>query len=179
MQHGHQEDPLGNPAFWSSTSGQLFGSSKGEPPFLLSVIVYFFLFSLWFPLLYLSVSSLFSSILSSLFSSRSPLHCFFILLPSSSFVLSVNCGSWEHSKKEWVKLQGEGMLPSMYCVVDLHALTSQPPKSPERPSIADRSLETAATFLACGINAQRSILFRQSRVIYPPGVNFQLLFTPR
>lgn len=49
---------------------------------------------------------------------------------------------------------------SLFCVVDLHAITF--PQDPE--DLRNRTLELTATFLAMGLDADRSILFLQSHV---------------
>ena len=47
-----------------------------------------------------------------------------------------------------------------FCVVDLHAVTVK-----QDPKILKQNIrETAATFLACGINPKKSIIFNQSSV---------------
>ena len=48
----------------------------------------------------------------------------------------------------------------MFCVVDLHAITvAQDPKK-----LKDNIYETVATFIACGIDPKKSIIFNQSSV---------------
>ena len=48
----------------------------------------------------------------------------------------------------------------IYCVVDLHAITVF-----QKPSqLEDNVLETTATFLASGLNPEKSIIFNQSSV---------------
>lgn len=54
---------------------------------------------------------------------------------------------------------------ALYSVVDLHALTSTPARQ-TREELSGCSLRTAATLLAIGIDPNRSILFRQSRVAH-------------
>ena len=66
-------------------------------------------------------------------------------------------GNYLGALRNWVALQ-DGH-ECIYCVVDLHAITSwQDPAA-----LADATREMAATFLACGID-DRSILFHQSAV---------------
>jgi tryptophanyl-tRNA synthetase len=58
----------------------------------------------------------------------------------------------------WVKQQDNQ--EAFYCLVDLHAITA--PWDPRE--LRDRTIETAAVLLACGIDPDRSVLFRQSDV---------------
>ena len=58
----------------------------------------------------------------------------------------------------WVALQEVG--ETIYCIVDLHALTV--PYEPE--ALRDSVYDTAATLLAAGIDPERCIFFRQSDV---------------
>ena len=67
-------------------------------------------------------------------------------------------GNYLGAIRNWVALQdGHDCL---FCVVDLHAITSF--QDPAR--LRAQSLEMAATLLACGIDPARSILFAQSAV---------------
>ena len=64
--------------------------------------------------------------------------------------------SW--SPKKFVSLQNE--MECIYCVVDLHAITSfQKPNE-----LQNNVLETVASFLATGLNPNKSIIFNQSSV---------------
>ena len=68
----------------------------------------------------------------------------------------VHIGNYLGALKNWVALQDEG--EAIYCVVDLHAITV-----PQDPKILhDKTLETAALYLACGINPDKSTIFVQS-----------------
>ena len=61
--------------------------------------------------------------------------------------------------KNWVSLRDQ-YDSSLYCVVDLHALTV--PQDPE--SLRRQTRETAAAYFACGIDYNESIVFHQSAV---------------
>ena len=61
--------------------------------------------------------------------------------------------------KQWVALQ-DGH-DAFYCVVDLHALTMNPPPPDE---LRERTLVSAAQLLAAGLDPDRCTLFLQSHV---------------
>lgn len=60
--------------------------------------------------------------------------------------------------KNWVKLQED--YECFYTIVDLHAITVRQ----EPAELRKQTLDTAAIFLACGIDPQKSVLFIQSHV---------------
>jgi len=67
-------------------------------------------------------------------------------------------GNYLGAIRNWVALQADH--ECLYCVVDLHAITSfQDPAK-----LRAQSLEMVATFLACGLDPARSVLFAQSAV---------------
>ena len=67
-------------------------------------------------------------------------------------------GNYLGAVRNWVALQ-DGH-ECIYCVVDLHAITqAQDPRG-----LANATREMAAALLACGIDAERHILFHQSAV---------------
>lgn len=69
-------------------------------------------------------------------------------------------GNYIGAFRHWVRLQDEH--DCLFCVVDLHTMTL-----PWEPSaLRRRSLQLAASLIACGIEPERSILFVQSDV--PP-----------
>ena len=72
---------------------------------------------------------------------------------------NIHLGNYLGAIKQFVKLQNENN-ESIYCLVDLHALTSW--QEPE--TLRSSTIELAATFIACGIDPQKSILFNQSKV---------------
>jgi tryptophanyl-tRNA synthetase len=67
-------------------------------------------------------------------------------------------GNYLGAIRNWVALQAEH--ECLYCVVDLHAITVwQDPAT-----LATQTRELTASLLACGIDAERHILFHQSAV---------------
>ncbi len=67
-------------------------------------------------------------------------------------------GTYLGALRNWVSLQDE--YESYFCIVDLHALTV-----PQDPKVLRANVrEMAAIFLAVGLNPERSVIFRQSRV---------------
>jgi tryptophanyl-tRNA synthetase len=69
-------------------------------------------------------------------------------------------GNYLGAIKRWVGMQDEGGFETIYCVVDLHAITVW--QDPQELRAATR--EVAAGMLASGIDPERSILFNQSQV---------------
>ena len=69
-------------------------------------------------------------------------------------------GNYLGALKRFVALQDAGAHETLYCLVDLHAITVW--QKPER--LRGNVRELAAFFLACGIDPERSILFAQSAV---------------
>ncbi|MGH2812593.1 MAG: tryptophan--tRNA ligase [Actinomycetota bacterium] len=67
-------------------------------------------------------------------------------------------GNYIGAIQRWVALQHE--YESFYCLVDLHALTL--PWDPQQLDL--ETLNMGAVLIACGINPERSVLFRQSQV---------------
>ncbi|MGH2778819.1 MAG: tryptophan--tRNA ligase [Actinomycetota bacterium] len=67
-------------------------------------------------------------------------------------------GNYIGAFRRWVALQDE--FDSFFCIVDLHAMTM--PWDPER--LNDQSRLTGAVLLACGIDPDKAVLFRQSQV---------------
>ena len=70
----------------------------------------------------------------------------------------VHLGNYLGAVRNWVASQDEH--ESYFCIVDLHAMTL--PWNPEE--LLERSLETAASLLACGLDPERVTLFLQSHV---------------
>ena len=67
-------------------------------------------------------------------------------------------GTYLGALKNWVSIQDE--YDCHYCVVDLHAITV-----PQDPKVLRHNVrELAAIFLAVGLDPERSVIFRQSRV---------------
>jgi len=71
---------------------------------------------------------------------------------------NLQLGNYLGAIKRWVALQND--YDCIYCVVDMHALTVNPP--PEQ--LLQHTREVAAAFLAAGIDADKHIVFNQSRV---------------
>lgn len=74
--------------------------------------------------------------------------------PSGQLML----GNYLGAIRNWVSLQEK--YDSLFCVVDLHAITvRQDPKE-----LRERTLEVAATYLACGVDPAKATIFVQSQV---------------
>ena len=71
---------------------------------------------------------------------------------------ALHLGNWLGAIRNWVDLQDSH--DTFVCVVDLHAITV--PHDPQR--LAQDTLTTAALYLACGMDPQRSSIFVQSQV---------------
>ena len=71
---------------------------------------------------------------------------------------ALHLGNWLGAIRNWVGLQQSH--DTFFCVVDLHAITV--PHDPAR--LAEDTLSTAALYLACGIDPDRSTVFVQSQV---------------
>lgn len=76
----------------------------------------------------------------------------------------IHIGNYLGALKNWVALQddpstGSGQAAELiFCIVDLHAITV-----PQDPKVlSQKNLETAAMFIACGIDPEKSTLFIQS-----------------
>ena len=73
---------------------------------------------------------------------------------------NLHLGNYLGAIKNFVDLNNEVKNEYIFCVVDLHAITvKQNPKE-----LKDNILETVATFIASGIDPQKSIIFNQSKV---------------
>ena len=73
---------------------------------------------------------------------------------------NLHLGNYLGAIKNFVELQNEKENQCIFCVVDLHAITvKQDPKE-----LKKNIRETAATFIACGIDPANSIIFNQSMV---------------
>ena len=72
---------------------------------------------------------------------------------------NLHLGNYIGAIKNFVDLQNQNN-DCIFCVVDLHAITVK-----QEPKILKNNIrETAAAFLACGINPEKSIIFNQSLV---------------
>ena len=72
---------------------------------------------------------------------------------------AMTLGNYLGAVRNWVDLQGPDY-ETIYCLVDLHALTV--PQDPEE--LRQTTRDMAATLIAAGIDPARSILFIQSHV---------------
>ncbi len=73
---------------------------------------------------------------------------------------NLHLGNYLGAIKNFVDLNNDKENECIFCVVDLHAITVKQDKVQLRNNIR----ETAATFIASGIDASKSIIFNQSRV---------------
>jgi tryptophanyl-tRNA synthetase len=71
----------------------------------------------------------------------------------------LHLGNYLGAVKKFVELQNKGF-ETIYCLVDLHAITVWQDPS----GLKKATRELAATFLACGLSPEQSILFNQSQV---------------
>ena len=70
----------------------------------------------------------------------------------------LHLGNYLGALRNWAEEQ-DGY-DNFFCIVDLHALTARPDPEVVRSSV----LELAALFIACGLDPDRNVLFRQSDV---------------
>ena len=73
---------------------------------------------------------------------------------------NLHLGNYLGAIKNFVELNNDDKNECIFCVVDLHAITVY--QNPEL--LRNNIYETVATFLASGINPDKSIIFNQSRV---------------
>jgi tryptophanyl-tRNA synthetase len=71
---------------------------------------------------------------------------------------NLHLGNYVGALKNWVAMQDE--YENFFCIVDLHALTV--PQDPE--VLRQKIREVAAIYLASGLDPERCVIFRQSRV---------------
>ncbi len=72
---------------------------------------------------------------------------------------NLHLGNYLGAIKRFVEMQ-DGEMKCLYCVVDLHAITVfQDPAQ-----LARNTRELTAAYIACGLDAERSIIFNQSQV---------------
>ncbi len=72
----------------------------------------------------------------------------------------LHVGNYFGALRQWVRLAHEGTHESIFCIVDAHAITIdfEPKEMPRR------IFDTALTYLAAGIDPERSLIFVQSDV---------------
>ncbi|MEX0370919.1 MAG: tryptophan--tRNA ligase [Tateyamaria sp.] len=69
-------------------------------------------------------------------------------------------GNYLGALKRYVEMQNDGAYETIYCMVDLHAITTwQDPTA-----LRDKTRELAAAYIAAGVDPSRSILINQSQV---------------
>jgi tryptophanyl-tRNA synthetase len=72
----------------------------------------------------------------------------------------LHVGNWLGALRGWVKLLDSGKYDALFCVVDSHAITVEY----EPKEMLARSLDTALTYVACGLDPARCAVFLQSDV---------------
>ncbi|MBF9029087.1 tryptophan--tRNA ligase [Rhodobacterales bacterium HKCCE3408] len=70
-------------------------------------------------------------------------------------------GNYLGAMKRWVDMQNAGTHQTIYCMVDLHAITA---KLQDPDTLRESTREVCAGYIAAGIDPERSILFNQSQV---------------
>jgi len=72
----------------------------------------------------------------------------------------LHVGNWLGALRKWAQLLDTGKYEAFFCVVDSHAITVEydPKQMPAR------SLDTALTYVACGLDPERCTVFLQSDV---------------
>ena len=73
---------------------------------------------------------------------------------------NLHLGNYLGAIKNFVELNNDAENDCIFCVVDLHAITVK--QDPNK--LRDNIRETVATFIACGINPEKNIIFNQSTV---------------
>ncbi len=73
---------------------------------------------------------------------------------------NLHLGNYLGAIKNFVSLNNDNKNECIFCVVDLHAITIA--QDPIR--LRENIRETVATFIACGIDPKKSIIFNQSKV---------------
>ena len=69
-------------------------------------------------------------------------------------------GNYLGALRNWVKLQDDGDSECLYGVVDLHAITN----GHDVAALANATRETAAAYIAAGVDPNKSYIFAQSSV---------------
>jgi len=73
---------------------------------------------------------------------------------------NLHLGNYLGAIKNFVELNNDDKNECIFCVVDLHAITVKQ----DSKVLRDNIRETVATFVACGIDPKKSIIFNQSSV---------------
>lgn len=71
---------------------------------------------------------------------------------------TLHVGNWLGALANWKSLLDSGDYDCLFCVVDAHAVTIEY----EAKEMPKRSLETALTYIACGLDPERCSIFLQS-----------------
>jgi len=72
----------------------------------------------------------------------------------------LHVGNWLGALRNWAQLLDSGSFDCLFCVVDSHAITVEyDPKL-----MAARTFDVALTYIACGLDPERSTIFLQSDV---------------
>src|SRR5437763_4326124 len=82
---------------------------------------------------------------------------------------SFHLGNYLGAIRQWVDLQDSH--DAFYCVVDLHAITLDPP---EPEDLRQRTRVAAAQMLAAGLDPRRCVVFCQSHVPAHPMLSWVL-----
>ncbi|MEL6297889.1 MAG: tryptophan--tRNA ligase [Pseudomonadota bacterium] len=75
---------------------------------------------------------------------------------------ALHLGNYLGAMLQWIKLQDTH--ECIYCVVDLHAITQAPSVWGPAPELKASIRTVTAAYLACGLDANKSIIFNQSQV---------------
>jgi len=73
---------------------------------------------------------------------------------------ALHIGNYLGAIRQWAQLANSGDYDSIFCVVDAHAITVPYPI----PEMQERIIDTAITFMACGLDPERCTIFVQSQV---------------
>ncbi|WFW29709.1 MAG: tryptophan--tRNA ligase [Wolbachia endosymbiont of Menacanthus eurysternus] len=82
-----------------------------------------------------------------------------IIFSGAQPTATLHLGNYLGAIKQWINLQNK--YRSLFCIVDLHAITYN--KLPAN-ELKNNILKTAAAYIACGIDPEKSIIFNQSAV---------------
>ncbi len=72
----------------------------------------------------------------------------------------LHVGNWLGALRNWAKLLDSGAYECLFCVVDAHAITVEY----DIKQLGPRSFDVALTYMACGLDPERSTIFLQSDV---------------
>jgi len=72
----------------------------------------------------------------------------------------LHVGNWLGALRNWAKMLDSGSYECLFCVVDAHAITVEY----DVKQMPARSFDVALTYMACGLDPERSTIFLQSDV---------------